>query len=349
MLVNGWAQHFTMFKRLTGKKASPGPSPAPSPTKTSAEVASKQPPEKSPKSEVPPATAPVEAKPAEPTVVSPVPASPTPSAAASPTWTDAPPQQAEALPTLKVEAQGSSKAATSLWVAVAYILVAVLVIYSPPLRRCLPPALLPYLGVKSTGASSSSSAPLVKLTATSAYTGTSFSLPSSKAFSGSKLTLKAAGMRKKLFISVYSVGLYVSEGKAKDLFAKKTTAARLDSLAEGGAALLLQFQRDVETGKVVDAFMKALAQKSGDSTYNKDKTKLQDILTSAVSKAGKYKKKDTIEFFFDGKSKLGVTVNGGKRQDVDNAKLRKALLSVYLGPDSVTPDLVEGLAAMAQA
>jgi len=145
------------------------------------------------------------------------------------------------------------------------------------------------------------------------------------------------------------VGLYVSVGKAKDLFAKKTTAARLDSLAEGGAALLLQFQRDVETGKVVDAFMKALAQKSGDSTYNKDKTKLQDILTSAVSKAGKYKKKDTIEFFFDGKSKLGVTVNGGKRQDVDNAKLRKALLSVYLGPDSVTPDLVEGLAAMAQA
>jgi hypothetical protein len=225
---------------------------------------------------------------------------------------------------------------------------ALLVVYSPPIRKVLPPALLPYLGVKNTGASSSS-APLVKMTATSAYTGASFSLPVSKSFSGSKFTLKSAGMRKKFVVNVYSVGLYVSEGKAKELFATKTAAARLDSLAGGGAALLLQFQRDVDTGKVVDAFMKALAQKSGDKGYDDAKNKLQGILTSAVAKAGRYKKKDSIEFLFDGRSKLGVTVNGGKRQDVDNAHLRKALLSVYLGKNSVTPDLVAGLASMTLA
>jgi len=114
-------------------------------------------------------------------------------------------------------------------------------------------------------------------------------------------------MRKKFFISVYSVGIYFTDklaaaraGAAKGQRVQ-TVLANANNEALG---LLITFQRDVEVEKIAEAFVSALG--SGDAAYLKDKAALQSIL---LSPAGAYAKGSTIEFTFNGRGRLGASLH----------------------------------------
>jgi len=131
---------------------------------------------------------------------------------------------------------------------------------------------------------------------------------------------------------------------------KLTTASdRAKALSGNGVALLLTFQRDVEMAKVVDAFMNALGEGDKTTKYAEAKKTLLDSLTKPVEKEGKYSKGSTIEFVWQGASKLTVLVNGKLSKTLDNTKLRATLMEVYTGSvekkggvTSVAPELMAG-------
>ena len=157
---------------------------------------------------------------------------------------------------------------------------------------------------------------------------------------------------------MYSIGLYTSEAKLAALrkdsasgsgsgsAAAAAAAARLAALSGNGVALLLTFQMAVDRAKVVDAFVSALG--AGDAAYNKARDGLQELLTAPLQQAGKdkYGKGDTIEFVFQGASKLVVVVNGGKKKVLDSPKLRAKLMAVYTGEGAVAPELVRQFQAL---
>lgn len=179
-------------------------------------------------------------------------------------------------------------------------------------------------------------------------------------FSSSSLTLSSH--------SVYTVGLYTTDDKLSQLKKLTTSADRAKSLSGNGVALLLTFQREVDNASLRGAFLAALGE--GGVSYNRDRDTLLAALTTPFSPTGtfaaktvsatstasstsgavpqaKYQKADTIEFTYQGASKLTVVVNGKHIKSIDSgatsSALRSKLMEVYVGKEAVTPELLPSL------
>ena len=184
--------------------------------------------------------------------------------------------------------------------------------------------------------------------------------PPKNNFSCSSLTLSSH--------SVYTVGLYTTDDKLSQLKKLTTSADRAKSLSGNGVALLLTFQREVDNASLRGAFLAALGE--GGVSYNRDRDSLLAALTTPFSPTGtfaaktvsatstasstsgavpqaKYQKADTIEFTYQGASKLTVVVNGKHIKSIDSgatsSALRSKLMEVYVGKEAVTPELLPSL------
>ena len=172
-----------------------------------------------------------------------------------------------------------------------------------------------------------------------------YDLPEARTFNGygwggsQSKQLIAAGMRKKLVIPVYAVGLYVSDSKEKELNKCKSECSnKLSTPASEsiGSAIVLKFQMAVGTNKVVNAIVDALPGKS--KAYKDALSKFQDVLLSGLGENGA-KTGDIVEFVFRGSNEIGVGVRGNVAGWIKNSELRSKLMDIYAGSKSVAPEV----------
>jgi hypothetical protein len=157
-------------------------------------------------------------------------------------------------------------------------------------------------------------------------------------------TLVSAGMRRKVIIDVYKVGLYVSDAKLKQLEQKKgafeKTLSESSDSGKASTVVSLEFMRSVGTDKIVDAIISALSGKG--KAYQSALEKFRQTLLDAIGANGAAKG-DTIDFVLTGRSsnEISVGVNGKSFGSIKNAELRQKLVKIYVGAKSVAPELVD--------
>ncbi len=150
-------------------------------------------------------------------------------------------------------------------------------------------------------------------------------------------------MRKKWFLDIYALGLYLSEPKAADVKVKATSVQDMNaeiSKPSGetvSVAILLLFQRGVGTDKIVDALVTSLS--GGDDEYKSAlHTFSNTILNNAKDglKAG-----DELVFVFTGAkgNRMDIYLGSNRIGFVENNELRNRLTEVYVGKESVAPDV----------
>jgi Chalcone isomerase-like len=175
-------------------------------------------------------------------------------------------------------------------------------------------------------------------------------LEATKKIGGRSYSLISAGMRTKFFLDVYAVGLYMNEdfvSSKKSLIKKATDFEVLSTAGNKGILssdatvdvyISLKFARLVAKDQMVGGIVGAL-------TGAKNLDSFKDILTKAIGGAG-IAISDEIGFAYKGKAGnlLDISYNGKLIGTVkDAADLRKKLLNVYVGPNSVAPEVVSVL------
>ena len=170
-----------------------------------------------------------------------------------------------------------------------------------------------------------------------------FGMVSSRVFpssgkNGKKLDLVSAGMRKKFgVVSVYSVGLYLDPTVRQNMISKRSLSELAAPNNGVSLGILLDFEREVGKEKVVPAIVEALASKSNKKSYKAALNQFQSILLSQMGSGMRLR--DKIEFTYRNKVQLCISVNAKSAECVDNDDLRKRLINVYAGEDSVVPEL----------
>jgi len=150
-------------------------------------------------------------------------------------------------------------------------------------------------------------------------------------------------MRRKFFLDVYAVGLYMGEKTAMSQGIKKVADfEKLSDVSGGlfgpGSSFVLIFSRDVGTDQMVGGMIDALS--GGNAAYQKSLDTFKSTLTKAVGPKG-IKPKDEIEFSFGGAG-IDISFNGKRAGTVSDAKeLKKKLMMVYVGTSSVAPEIHE--------
>ena len=175
-----------------------------------------------------------------------------------------------------------------------------------------------------------------------------YGLPPTYTFTGGKggskaMELVSAGVRTKFgVVKVYNLGFYLDE-KTKEVMISKRSLSVLASPALGGGAspslgMLLEFERDVAKDKLAKSIVDALASKNRKKGYKTALEKFQSILVGQVEGSG-LKKGERIEFIYRKKDSLCISVNSRPPECVDSEDLRRRLLNVYAGEESVVPEI----------
>ena len=156
-----------------------------------------------------------------------------------------------------------------------------------------------------------------------------------------ELSLISAGMRRKFFLDIYVVGLYMSEKSASTKSAVIKKSDDFVKLADENLQLLLRFMRTVSTNQVVGGIVDALS--GGSDAYLKSLDQFKSALLSAIGPEG-FNVKSELIFSYKGKDTMDIGINGELVGSVTNAvELKKRLLSIYVGSKAVAPEVVDVL------
>lgn len=174
-------------------------------------------------------------------------------------------------------------------------------------------------------------------------TGVGFSETINQA--GTELILAGVGVRTKMIVKVYAGALYVDTAAKSALAQFKSKAAKpdqsvYDAIADGNFAkmFLLHFARDVDSGKITEAFREGLAK-------NVD-LKAADIQKDAEAflSASKVDMKEGQEMkVFIKADEIIVITPTGASQPIKNSKLAGAVARIWLGKDPISEDLKKGM------
>jgi chalcone isomerase-like protein len=156
---------------------------------------------------------------------------------------------------------------------------------------------------------------------------------------GTDLMLAGAGLRSKMMFKVYAGALYLDSAAKSALAPMKAKAsnpdqALYDAISDGSFAklFLLHFVRDVESGKIVEAFKESLEK-------NIDIKEAEAFL--AASKVD-MKEGQEMKVFIKG-DEVTVTTPSGSAQPIKNAKLAGAVARIWLGKNPISDDLKKGM------
>ncbi len=149
---------------------------------------------------------------------------------------------------------------------------------------------------------------------------------------GPALRLNGAGVRRKLFVAVYAVGLYLP--------APTRDAAQVLAV-DGPRLVVMRFlHREVPRDKLVAAWNEGFA-------ANQDAATLATLQARIDRFNGLFetvREGDTVELAFDPTRKATrVTTNGASRGEIPGADFAAALLRIWLGPSPVSEDLKAAL------
>jgi hypothetical protein len=176
--------------------------------------------------------------------------------------------------------------------------------------------------------------------------------------SGTPLKLAGFGMRRKNFyiteVDVYVASCYMNDGVLKNMKGQEITSGSekfpdtlLESQGGGGdapvVAISSKFVMDVSKSKVVESFDEAF-KGCNPSAVASLKSTLGDVLGDSGMAKG-----EEFQFYWYGRTNKGlVIVKDGKYKETeaseDMVALQRRLLNVYLGPNTVSPELIKSVA-----
>jgi len=149
---------------------------------------------------------------------------------------------------------------------------------------------------------------------------------------GPALRLNGAGVRRKLFVAVYAVGLYLPT----------PTRDPAQVLAMDGPRLVAMrfLHREVPRDKLVAAWTEGFAANQDPATL----ATLQARIDRFNALFETLREGDTVDLAFDPARKTTrVSINGTSRGEVPGADFAAALLRIWLGPSPVSDDLKAAL------
>jgi hypothetical protein len=146
-----------------------------------------------------------------------------------------------------------------------------------------------------------------------------------------KMNLTGAGLRKRVFFKVYTIGSYVEAG------ARVRSADDL-AAADCPKQLHLVMERDVEGKDMAEAVEKAIRKSRGDDAFPDEIRSM-----SATMRALDLKKGDHIRLTNLPKKGLQCDVAGKKKVTIENSDFARAIWEIYLGKNCVDDDLKRAL------
>lgn len=169
--------------------------------------------------------------------------------------------------------------------------------------------------------------------------------PETRSVGGKTYQLVGTGLRKKFVIKVYAMGLYLEQAGAKQAYAGGAGSGPQAFVIGGGfgKVMALRFLRDVDKGKIQDAYKESLqAALSGPTAadaqafinlFDRDVKQGQELLIQA-----------------DEGGKLSVSIAGQRKEGPQSPALAKAVWEIWLGNKPIAPDakktLVERLGSL---
>jgi Chalcone isomerase-like len=150
---------------------------------------------------------------------------------------------------------------------------------------------------------------------------------------GTPLVLNGAGLRTKLMLKIYVVGLYLP--------AKTTKADAVINSKETKRARLVM-KRDLGAATVWDAFDEGIQANSSPAELAAIKSELAQI-EKLFTDLGQVKENDVIDIDFMPDGNTAVLYQKQSKGTIASANLQKALLKIWLGAKPVQKDLKEAL------
>ncbi len=162
-----------------------------------------------------------------------------------------------------------------------------------------------------------------------AATRAGVTLPDQVEVAGKTLQLNGLGVREAtvLDVDVYVAGLYVTE--------KSGDPAKLLG-SDQPWRLTMKFVRDVERGKMTEAFDEGFEKNDAGPALAARLDKLKGMMTDV-------KEGDTIVLTYEPGKGTTVSVGGGVKGTVEGADFAKAVLTIWLGPHPPNGGLKSGL------
>jgi hypothetical protein len=162
---------------------------------------------------------------------------------------------------------------------------------------------------------------------------------------GTDLFLTGAGVRSKMMIKVYAGALYIDTAAKSALEQVKSKAGKpdqsvYDAISDGNFAkmFLLHFVRDVDSGKIIEAFKESL-EKSVDMKAADVQKDAEAFLTASKVDM---KEGQEMKVFIKG-DEITVITPSGSSQPIKNSKLAGAVARIWLGKDPISEDLKIGM------
>jgi hypothetical protein len=148
------------------------------------------------------------------------------------------------------------------------------------------------------------------------------------------LVLTGAGMRKRVFFSIYTIASYVQEGmavrSAEDLIA-----------ADCPKRLHLIMERDVEGQEMADAIISSLRSNHPAPAFSAEVTMLNQMLRAQAVKRG-----DHVWLTHVPKAGLQVDLVGKRQFLVESIPFSRAIWEIYLGRNPVSEPLKRALLSL---
>lgn len=150
---------------------------------------------------------------------------------------------------------------------------------------------------------------------------------------GTPLVLNGAGLRTKLMLKIYVVGLYLP---AKTSSADAVIGSKQPRLAR------LVMKRDLGAGTVWDAFDEGIEANSSPAELAAIQSELVQI-EKLFNDLGQVKEGDVIDIEFLPDGGTAVKYQGQSKGTIARAELQRALLKIWLGQNPVQSDLKAAL------
>jgi hypothetical protein len=162
---------------------------------------------------------------------------------------------------------------------------------------------------------------------------------------GTDLMLAGAGLRSKMMFKVYAGALYLDSSAKSALATIKAKASKpdqsvYDAISDGSFAklFLLHFVRDVDSGKITEAFQESLGKNIDMKSPDAQKDAEAFLTASKVD----MKEGQEMKVFIKG-DEITVTTPAGSAQPIKNAKLAGAVSRIWLGKNPISEDLKKGM------
>ena len=154
---------------------------------------------------------------------------------------------------------------------------------------------------------------------------------------GSNATITGVGIRKKAIFKVYAIASYMDTSKSN-----KAADPYTQLLTDGPAKqITMHFVRDVDAGKVREAFAESLKSNIPNYASSPAKKNAEDFLAAMVD----MKNNGEIVLQWTQGGKLSVVINGQAKASFQDPVLARGVWSIWLGTSPISGDIKTGLVA----